>query len=71
MPSFYVNKNAQNNGDHEVHETNSDCSHHADLANRHDLGNFSSCKGAVQEAKRLGYKKANGCYYCCNDCHTS
>jgi hypothetical protein len=31
---------------------------------------FSSCVGAVAEARK-SYSRANGCYYCCNACHTS
>lgn len=68
MPRYYVNSNAQSNGDHEVHlET---CSHLPNELNRVDLGYHQNCATAVQAAKRL-YTKSNGCYYCCNACHTS
>jgi hypothetical protein len=68
MPNYYVNRNAQSNGDHEVHE--SGCGHSPDLENRRHLGSHVTCRGAVREAKKT-YPTANGCYYCCNDCHTS
>jgi hypothetical protein len=63
----YVNKNAQGNGDHEVHKTG--CSWLPQVENRTYLGDFYSCSPAVTEAKRY-YAQVNGCYYCCNPCHT-
>ena len=68
MESYYVNSNAQANGDHEVHRYG--CSYFPNFANAEFLGNYNSCSPAVAEAKRRGYK-ANGCYYCSNACHTS
>jgi len=56
MSRYYVNKNAQSNGDHEVE-------------NRIYLGEFASCRPAVAEAKKY-YAQVNGCYYCARDCHT-
>jgi len=66
MTIYYVNKNAQANGDHEVHT--STCSHLPDSNNRIYLGIFSTCKEALAEAKKY-YSQADGCYYCCNECH--
>lgn len=68
MHRYYVNKNAQANGDHEVHKTG--CTFMPAENNRQYLGMFVSCHGAVQEAKKY-YLKSNGCYYCSNECHTS
>lgn len=68
MARYYVNKNAQNNGDHEVHK--SGCSYMPDTENRLYLGDFDNCKDAIKEAKKT-YSKSNGCYYCCNECHTT
>lgn len=65
---FYVNKNAQPNGDHEVHRY--DCSWLPDMENRIYLGDFSTSQAAVREARRY-YTKVNGCYYCCPESHTS
>lgn len=68
MSYYYVNKNKQANGDNEVHV--SGCQWMPEEKHKQYLGNYDSCRPAVQEAKRLGYN-ANGCYYCCRACHTS
>lgn len=65
---FYVNKNAQSNGDHEVHQ--STCSWLPDAENRLYLGDFSTSQEAVRVAKKY-YDRVNGCYYCCPETHTS
>jgi len=67
MPRYYVNKNAQSNGDHEVHKEG--CRFLPLPSNRIYLGNFSGCRQAVQEA-RNHYQQVNGCYFCSRDCHT-
>ena len=68
MAIYYVNKNAQSNGDHEVHK--SGCTYLPSTENRLYLGNFSNCHDAVREAKKH-YAQSNGCYYCSYECHTS
>lgn len=68
MPHYCVNKNAQTNGDHEVHTY--ECSFLPDQDNRHYLGIFASCGPAVTAAKNV-YWQSNGCYFCCNACHTT
>lgn len=74
MPTYIVNTNPQpGSRDHEVHVTpRVDCSspRYPNPENQESLGYFSSCHGAVEEAKRRGYRTANGCYYCANACHT-
>ena len=67
MPYYLVNKNAQLGGEHEVHESN--CPRLPDFLNRQDLGFHATCKGAVQAAEQY-YDNVDGCYYCCNECHT-
>lgn len=67
MARYYVNDNAQSNGDHEVHK--GDCSRLPAPQNRTYLGDFSYCSSAVSEAKKY-YTQVNGCYYCANACHT-
>lgn len=67
MASYYVNRNAQNNGDHEVHK--SGCNWMPDAANRQYLGDFTTCREAVRAA-RSHYSQVNGCYYCSLECHT-
>ena len=68
MKKFYVNTQAQSNGDHEVHDDN--CKYLPNAQNRKYLGEFYSCHAAVAEAKK-DYSKANGCYFCANSCHIS
>ncbi len=66
MASYYVNRRQQANGDNEVHVTG--CSYFPSDAQY--LGDYSSCHGAVAEAKRY-YPRAIGCAFCCPACHTS
>ena len=68
MPSYYVNRQAQSNGDHEVHK--SDCKYLPSTENRIYLGEFPSCHGAVQAARGY-FDQVDGCYFCSPDCHTS
>ncbi|SDK40287.1 hypothetical protein SAMN04487898_10886 [Pedobacter sp. ok626] len=68
MRKYYVNKNAQPNGDHEVH--NETCPRLPEVINRLHLGEFTSCASAVIVAKK-SYSKADGCYYCSPTCHHS
>jgi hypothetical protein len=68
MASYYVNKNEQSNGDHEVHT--GDCTYLPAPANRIYLGEFSNCRDAVNAARQF-YSRCNGCYFCSNACHTS
>ncbi|MGV7106424.1 hypothetical protein [Flavobacterium sp. U410] len=65
---YYVNKNQQSNGDHEVHTQN--CIYLPSESNRKYLGEFSNCKEAVKESKKT-YAQSNGCKTCSNECHTS
>lgn len=75
MPNFIINKNAQSNGDHEVHNLTNGCDYMPESNNQIMLGFHLSCHEAVSEAKKMWptdiNNKINGCYYCCNDCHTS
>lgn len=66
--TYYLNKQAQTNGDHEVHV--SSCIYMPSEANRMYLGSYDNCKDAVAKAKQT-YSKSNGCRTCCNACHTS
>ena len=65
---YYVNKNVQSNGDHEVHTAT--CTFLPGEANRIYLGDFNECSSAVAEAKRH-FARVNGCYWCSPSCHTS
>ena len=65
--TYYVNKNAQSTGEHEVHRN--DCHRLPDVENRLFLGYFTNGIDAVKAAK-LYYSKVDGCYYCCKEAHT-
>lgn len=67
MPRYYVNTNAQANGDHEVHKDG--CPTPPEPENRQHLGEFSSCYEAVLAAKKY-YAQCNGCKNCSPECHT-
>ena len=67
MSWYCVNKNAQDNGDHEVHKEG--CKFFPAPENRIYLGKFSSCHAAVVKARDY-YSQVNGCYFCSGPCHT-
>lgn len=67
MERYYVNKEAQETGEHEVHKDG--CPHPAVYSNREYLGEYYSCEAAVEAAKAF-YSNVDGCYYCCRPCHT-
>jgi len=68
MKRYYLNNTAQVNGDHEVHE---DGCYWLSLAkDTRYLGNYYSCKSAVEAAKLI-YRQSNGCKHCATSCHTS
>ncbi|WP_062320880.1 hypothetical protein [Halolactibacillus sp. JCM 19043] len=66
---YYFNINVDRNGKHEVHSEN--CSYLPNTANRKYIGLVSDCKQAMIKAKADNpSKEFDGCYYCCNACHT-
>ncbi len=65
---YYVDTNAQSNGDHEVHQETG-CPTPGEPQNRLYLEDFASCGPAVREAKKY-YPTANGCVNCSPACHT-
>lgn len=68
MPRYYVNKNAQSTGEHEVHQTTG-CPTPANPENRVALGEFATCKGAIAAARKH-YANVDGCRNCSPACHT-
>ena len=68
MARYYMNKNSQTNGDHEVHKEG--CNRMPLIQNRLFIGNFLSCRQAVAAAKRIN-PRADGCFYCSRECHNS
>ena len=67
MSEYYVNKQAQPTGEHEVHK--SDCEFLPSEENQLYLGSFNNCQEAIEEAKKH-YSNVDGCYYCSRECHT-
>lgn len=68
MYKYYVNRNEQSNGDHEVHKE--DCKYLPSIENRIFLGSYYTCHDAVRESKKY-YSQTNGCYFCSRECHTT
>lgn len=70
VPNYCVNKQAQANGDHEVHDLSFGACNRLPLSlNQLALGYHANCQSAVRAAK-LYYAQSNGCYYCCPACNT-
>ena len=70
MAKYVVNKNAQSDGYHEVHNEET-CNHLPEPHNRVSVGNYNSCSSAVAACKNENTSfKIDGCYYCSNACHT-
>ena len=67
MEKFCVNKNEQDNGDHEVHRR---CVRLPEPESQEYLGELPDSYSAVREAKRRHPDwNVNGCYYCCPESH--
>jgi hypothetical protein len=64
---YYVNKNAQATGEHEVHA--SGCKYLPSEENRIYLGFFTNSRDAIREAKKY-YSNVDGCFFCCPESHT-
>ena len=67
MACYYVNRNAQENGDHEVHREG--CNRLPNPANCISLGDFLVCHPAVAEARKY-FEQVDGCFWCSRECHT-
>ena len=66
MTRYYVNRNAQETGEHEVHKET--CNRLPDLVNRIDLGSHSTCQQALAAAKKH-FSNVDGCAWCSSACH--
>lgn len=60
MVEFYINLKT-----YEIHKQTCKQLKHPS-SNTRPLGTFDSLSHATVAAKSLGYKKADGCLYCCN-----
>lgn len=66
MAEYYLNRNTQTTGEHEVHKAS--CFRMPEPQNRMYLGSFLDAKEAVREARRY-FVNVDGCYYCANEAH--
>ncbi|MCJ8325089.1 MAG: hypothetical protein HRU29_08965 [Rhizobiales bacterium] len=77
MNKYIRNRNKQplfNGGNYEIHNAdNGACSHLPDISSCLDIGHFENCNDAIKQARILWPDIAgdiDGCYYCCEACHT-
>ena len=71
MSYYYINRNAQDDGYHEVHNGSVNCPHPPLPENQVGLGNYDNCMQAIAAAKRANPSLLiDGCYWCINPCHT-
>ena len=66
MNDFYVNKNADEHDNHEVHCEG--CIFPPDVRSREMLGRFNTSQEAVIAAQRK-YARVDGCWFCCPESH--
>lgn len=69
MFNYILNSKAQTTGEHEVHKEI--CQYRPHPENIIHIGTYNTCHMAINAAKtRFPGVKIDGCYYCCNECHT-
>lgn len=66
MSKYYVSKNINEDGRHEVH--NQRCRTLPPMDELICLGDFKICSDAMIASRNI-YEKVNGCYNCCFPCH--
>ncbi|WP_081308318.1 MULTISPECIES: hypothetical protein [Enterococcus] len=68
MPYYIANKNKDDKGRHELHE--STCNYLPLKQNQLSAGNHSDCSQAILALKKM-YTNADfdGCKHCCSSCH--
>lgn len=67
MANYIINRKEDSKGYNEVHTTI--CNHLPDYINRVDIGWHSTAIDAVNYAKTIGWKSADGCYFCSEEAH--
>lgn len=67
MAQYFVNKNAQPTGEHEVHMQG--CRFMPLPQNCLPLGEHLICQSAVAAARKI-FPNVDGCFHCCRVCHT-
>jgi len=68
MAEFYVEINAQTNGEHVVHRA--DCTQLPSKETIRYLGSIASCTSALKKAAE-SFRQVNGCPHCATTCHTA
>lgn len=66
MVRYYANRDAQANGEHDVHGEG--CHFVPESDKRSYLGEYTSCRHAVAAARTI-YPQSNGCHACSPECH--
>ncbi|MBP1640891.1 MAG: hypothetical protein H6Q17_2474 [Bacteroidetes bacterium] len=64
MASYYVNRQSQSTGEHEVHRGS--CDYLPNIKTLYYLGDFDSPEEAILEAEKY-YVHIAGCAYCCEE----
>lgn len=68
MPNFTINRDAQQNGNYEVHNTSTGCNWTPAQENLADLGWHIDCHSAIKHARELYpqvQERIVGCPQCC------
>ena len=69
---YFLSKQSQYTGEHEVHNATTGCTYMPGMEHLIKLGLHSSCAAAIAHARSpFPEIKINGCYFCCNSCHTT
>lgn len=62
MPYYWYNDKIDSHGNHEVHRSN--CKYMPNLHNASYIGEFTYDFQAMQNARKLSWKKFDGCFFC-------
>lgn len=67
---YFLDKNKNDKGYYELHSVG--CPRPPEESDRLHLGEFFTCKKAMEKAKELYLEsELDGCYLCCTKCHKS
>jgi hypothetical protein len=76
MPDYVVNTTRQYDEKgklyYEVHlypRANCTSPEYPTLNQQMRIGSLKNCSEALARAEAMGYKRADGCSYCCKECH--
>lgn len=76
MPEYVMNATRQYDDKgklyYEVHQypkANCNSPNYPTMDNQRRIGSLKNCSEALARAEAMGYKRADGCSYCCSECH--